>query len=97
MENLLRMMEYRYCICPEGNGVDTHRLWECFYLRVVPVLLKTPYSLNIKNKTGLPMILLDSWSDFERSEKERAEYEEFDFMSGQQHLTMKHYIQQIIA
>jgi hypothetical protein len=97
MENLLRMMEYRYCICPEGNGLDTHRLWECFYLRVVPVLLKTPYSLNIKNKTGLPMILLDSWSDFEHSEKERAEYEEFDFTSAHRHLTLKHYIQQIIA
>lgn len=97
MENLLRMMEYRYCICPEGNGLDTHRLWECFYLRVVPVLLKTPYSLNIKNKTGLPMILLDSWSDFSYSEKERAEYEQFDFTSAHQHLTMKHYIKQIIA
>ena len=97
MENLLRMMEYRYCICPEGNGLDTHRLWECFYLRVVPVLLKTPYSLNIKNETGLPMILLDSWSDFSYSENKKNEYEEFDFKSGQQHLTMKHYIKQIIA
>ena len=97
MENLLRMMEYRYCICPEGNGLDTHRLWECYYLQVVPVMLKTPYSLNIQNQTGLPMILLDSWSDFSHSEKERKNYETVDFTSVQHHLKLKHYIKQIIA
>ena len=96
MENLLRMMEYRYCICPEGNGLDTHRLWECFYLQIVPVLLKTPYSLKIQHETGLPMILLDSWSDFSHSENERKQYESFDFTSIQYHLTMKHYIKKII-
>ena len=25
--NLYRLKEYKFCICPEGNGVDTHRLW----------------------------------------------------------------------
>jgi len=96
MDNLLKMMEYRYCICPEGNGLDTHRLWECFYLRIVPVMLYTPFSVNIRNKTGFPMILLNSWSDFTWSEKERTIYEEFDFDKYKDHISLNYYIKQII-
>ena len=96
MDNLLKMMEYRYCICPEGNGLDTHRLWECFYLRIIPVMLYTPFSMNIRNKTGFPMILLNSWSDFKWSEKERTVYEEFDFTKYDDHILLNYYIRQII-
>jgi len=90
------MMEYRYCICPEGNGLDTHRLWECFYLRIIPVMLYSPFSMNIRNKTGFPMILLNSWSDFKWSEKERTVYEEFDFDKYKDHISLNYYIRQII-
>ena len=61
--HIFRMAEYKFCICPVGNGLDTHRLWECYYLRVVPIMLKNTFSTNIKNTTGLPMVLLDSWDD----------------------------------
>ena len=29
LENLCM---HKYVICPEGNGVDTHRLWESLYM-----------------------------------------------------------------
>ena len=40
-DNLLRLHDYEFCICPEGNGVDTHRLWECLYLKVVPIVINS--------------------------------------------------------
>lgn len=97
MENLLRMIQYRYCICPEGNGLDTHRMWECFYLRIVPIMLRTPFSVNIQQKTGLPMILLNTWSEFSNTVLDEYTYTRIDFDSCHTHLTLKHYIQQIIA
>jgi hypothetical protein len=29
---------HKYCLCPQGNGTDTHRLWEALYLRCIPVV-----------------------------------------------------------
>lgn len=60
--NLYRLKEYRFCICPEGNGVDTHRLWECLYLKVVPIVLNTPFT-QILTKHNIPLVILNNWSD----------------------------------
>jgi hypothetical protein len=62
IQNLYRLKEYRFCICPEGNGVDTHRLWECLYLKVVPIVIDTPFTKILK-KYNIPMVVLDKWDD----------------------------------
>lgn len=62
-DNLLRLTEYEFCICPEGNGVDTHRLCESWYLKVVPIVVENDFINVIKNKTNLPLIILKDWSD----------------------------------
>jgi len=66
-QNLKRLSEYQFCICPEGNGVDTHRLWEALYLQVIPIVLKTPFIEVLIKNTGLYMIVLNSWSEFDES------------------------------
>ena len=60
--NLYRLKEYRFCICPEGNGVDTHRLWECLYLKVVPIVINTPF-VQILTKHNVPLVILNNWND----------------------------------
>jgi hypothetical protein len=62
VQNLYRLKEYRFCICPEGNGVDTHRLWECLYLRVVPIVINTPFT-QILLKYNIPLVVLNKWDD----------------------------------
>jgi len=52
---------YKFCICVEGNGLDTHRFWECLYLGVLPICIKNEWTDVVKDK--FPMILLDSWED----------------------------------
>ena len=91
--NILRLSLYEYCICPEGNGLDTHRLWECYYLKVVPILLRNTYSEIIQKETGLPMILLDSWMDFDYDKLPK--YDTFDFSAVPRILTMD-YIKKMI-
>lgn len=56
---------YKFAICPEGNGIDTYRFWECLYLQVVPICKK-----NLLTKyfaQDFPVILLDDWDDLEIS------------------------------
>lgn len=74
-ENIIRLSQYRFCICPEGNGVDTHRLWECLYLKVVPIVIKSDFT-EILNKNNIPLVILNSWDNFDES---ILNYDSFDF------------------
>lgn len=59
---LHHLSQYKYAICPPGNGIDCHRMWECFYLGVIPIVLKSPLTERINER--FPCIVLDSWDDF---------------------------------
>lgn len=54
---------FKFAICPEGNGVDTHRLWECFYLRVVPIVIDNLFIRKVQDAYNLPMVILNDWND----------------------------------
>jgi hypothetical protein len=47
--------------CPEGNGVDTHRLWETLYMGGTPIVLKNPMINNLVE--NLPVIQVTDWSE----------------------------------
>jgi len=47
-EYLEELSKHRFCLCIRGNGVDTHRFWECLYLGVVPIILNNN-STNCSN------------------------------------------------
>jgi hypothetical protein len=74
-ENIERLAQYKFCICPEGNGFDTHRLWEALYLKTVPIVLKSEYS-QILAKYNVPMVVLESWNDLNI---ENLNYDDYDF------------------
>ena len=52
----------KFAICPPGNGIDCHRTWECFYLRVIPIILRSIFTEALSRL--LPCVLLDSWDAF---------------------------------
>jgi hypothetical protein len=54
----------KFAICPPGNGIDSHRLWECYYLNVIPIVLKSEFTLELQKY--LPCIVLDSWDEFNK-------------------------------
>ena len=54
---------FKFAICPEGNGIDSHRLWECFYLKVIPIVLDNLFIRKVKDKYNLPIIILNDWND----------------------------------
>ena len=66
-ENAERLAKYKYCLCPEGNGVDTHRLWEALYLDCIPIVKNTAFSRVVNHYTHgeLGLCIIDNWWDFE--------------------------------
>ena len=56
------LAKYKFVLCPSGNGVDTHRIWECVIHKSIPILVNNSFSVNLK-KLGLPALFLDSWDE----------------------------------
>ncbi len=59
---LEEMARYKLSLCPEGNGVDTHRIWESLLVRTLPVMKETKFSTNL-NSIGIPILLLKDWGE----------------------------------
>jgi hypothetical protein len=51
---------YKFVLCLEGNGFDTHRIWETLYQNNFPVVLKTAWSKNLEC-LGLPILIVDNF------------------------------------
>jgi hypothetical protein len=66
---------FKFAICPEGNGVDTYRLWECFYFKVIPIVLDNILIRFVKKKYNLPMIILNDWTDLIGMELKYQDYD----------------------
>ena len=47
-----------FVISPPGNGPDCHRVWECLYLKTIPILLN---SSAFKQFQDLPILFVDRW------------------------------------
>lgn len=62
LQYLAYLSSYKYAICPEGNGHDTHRVWECIYTQVIPIMKRTVFSELVSEYLDPhPIILLDEW------------------------------------
>lgn len=64
-EEYLRLLQtFKYAICPEGNGLDTHRFWECVYLKVIPICLRNHITEYYSKQ--YPVMLIDNWDEIEK-------------------------------
>lgn len=67
--------KYKYVFVLEGNGYDSHRLWEVLYKGGVPVMMRTKWSEQI-TKFGFAHILVDNFDhSFFQSEIESTRLE----------------------
>lgn len=62
-EYLIELKRHKYAICPEGNGIDTHRFWECLYMNTIPICLKN--TLTEYYKKYFPIIILNDWKELD--------------------------------
>lgn len=70
-EYLYNLYNHCFMICPEGNGIGTHREWESLYANTIPIQKR-----NIDNSyyTDLPICFVNEWYELENEEFLRNEY-----------------------
>ena len=61
LENYLnRIHDSLFVLCPWGNGVDTHRVWETLYCGSIPVVQRHK---TFEPLDGLPVLFIDNYED----------------------------------
>ena len=59
-EHIRELSTYKFCE-PEGTSIDTHRMWECLYLGVIPIVVKVAHLEVAYSK--LPILWVNSFSE----------------------------------
>lgn len=54
------LVRHRFVVCPPGNGVDTHRMWESLLAGAVPVVLR---SQAMEPFSKLPLLFVDDFRE----------------------------------
>lgn len=55
-----KLKQSHFAICPAGQGKDTHRLYECLYLGVIPIVKSSFLDDLYRN---FPVWIVNDWSD----------------------------------
>jgi hypothetical protein len=58
---LMNLRHFSLVPCPEGNGIDTHRLWETLYMGGTPVIIRNKFLPRAVDQ--LPIIQLNNWEE----------------------------------
>jgi len=77
IDYLKSLRQHSLTVCPEGNGVDTHRIWETLYMGGTPVITKSPFMTNLIE--GLPVLVLDDWSELQDLRKLEDKWNSLNF------------------
>lgn len=71
---LQKTSESYFSICPLGNGIDSHRIWESLYLETIPIVEKTYNIEYLSSKLNLPIVMIDDWKQFKKLEINESLY-----------------------
>lgn len=58
---LRKLGRHRYAICPDGHGADSHRIWECYALGVIPIVLRSTFTELLAAQ--YVALVVDDWSE----------------------------------
>lgn len=68
-EYFYKLKSSKFIISPEGNGNDTHRIWEGLICNTFPIMINSKFSNNLL-KLGVPGIYLENWEELRFYSKE---------------------------
>jgi hypothetical protein len=89
---VIELAKHKFCLCPRGNGLDTHRFWEAQYLDCIPIIVKDDW---IPAYSGLPILVLDSWGALATANLDEMYIRITTTAFDRRSLKMNHYAQRI--
>lgn len=62
---LREMVQHKFVLCPAGNGIDSHRIWEALYTGTIPVVQSNPVFREFRD---LPVMFVEDLMRVESDE-----------------------------
>ncbi len=69
-----QIKRHKFVLCPDGNGMDTHRIWETLCLGSYPVVERHVFTEEFAKI--LPLLVVDDWSEVAEHKLHRV-YKDF--------------------
>lgn len=91
----LKKINYAFSICPHGNGLDTHRIWEDLILGLIPITKTSPLDPLYSQ---FPIVIVQNWDEITPENLEKWYQEkisEFDKEEVKEKLTQKYWLKLI--
>lgn len=54
--------QYRFVVCPRGNGIDTHRFWETLYRGSIPIVEISEWAIYFQSH-DIPMVIVKNFDE----------------------------------
>jgi hypothetical protein len=83
------LTESTYIICPKGNGIDTHRVWESLYAGAVPVVEK---NINFEKLKFPNIVVIDNFKKIKNLKHIDELYEAQKNESASNLLTIEYWV-----
>ena len=60
IQNFKHQTEYKFVLAPQGEGIDTHRIWEAILMGNIPIIKSNPLNQLFR---VFPVLIVNSWKD----------------------------------
>lgn len=64
-EYLTELGRHAYALCPRGNGIDVHRVYEAVLMRTVPIVFTDVVPAAFERFPGLPVLIAHTMAELE--------------------------------
>lgn len=91
-EYLDKVVTHKYVLCPKGNGLDTHRIWESLYAGSIPI---TENLITNNFCSDLPVLRINNLKKINKSLLNFNKLEFFDNDFYNEKLTVSYWIRKI--
>jgi hypothetical protein len=91
----LEKIKYVFSICPHGNGLDTHRIWEDLILGLIPITKTSPLD---RLYSQFPIIIVQNWNEITPENLEkwyREKINEFETEEFKEKITLNYWLKLI--
>jgi len=84
-----KLNNFKFILCPWGNGFDTHRFWESIYAGSIPITKK---HISYESAKGLPVILVDQYIDITKEKLDSFSQNVNSNIGNYEKMSMKYWL-----
>jgi len=81
------LAKFKFNLCPNGNGVDTHRIWESFMVNTIPIVKNQTFVRNLI-KNNVPLLVVEEWDELIDIGKDELDNIYIDLMEKRNNLNV---------